>query len=143
MFSVMSGGRRSFLGITSTFRKNIKYYNPFISSILNFKPLTIFCGCTGTARFVSNLVRNPENRFSHDAVRINLTRNSSKHSVVGFSVFFLMMLFISILLGIQVNTVLLGFLFFFLMMRFISILLGIQVNTVLLGFLFFLMMLFI
>ena len=26
--------------------------------------------------------------FSHDAVHINLTRNSSKHSVVGFSVFF-------------------------------------------------------
>ena len=47
-----------------------------------------------------------------------------------------MMQFISILLGIQVNTVLLGFLFF-LMMQFISILLGIQVNTVLLGFLFF------
>ena len=31
-----------------------------------------------------------------------------------------MMQFISILLGIQVNTVLLGFLFFFLMMQFIS-----------------------
>ena len=31
---------------------------------LNFKPLTIFCGCT--AQFVSDLVRNPEDMFSHD-----------------------------------------------------------------------------
>ena len=29
----------------------------------NFKPLAIFCGCT--ARFVSGLVGNPEDRFSH------------------------------------------------------------------------------
>ena len=32
---------------------------------LNFKPLDIFCGCV--ARFVSDLVGNPEDRFSHDA----------------------------------------------------------------------------
>ena len=30
---------------------------------LNFKPLTIFCGCT--VRFVSDLVGNPEDQFSH------------------------------------------------------------------------------
>ena len=32
--------------------------------ILNFKPLAIFCGCT--VRFVSDLVGNPEDRFSHN-----------------------------------------------------------------------------
>ena len=31
---------------------------------VNFKPLAIFCGCT--ARFVSDLVGNSEDRFSHD-----------------------------------------------------------------------------
>ena len=32
--------------------------------IRNFEPLAIFCGCT--ARFLSNLVGNPEDRFSHN-----------------------------------------------------------------------------
>ena len=32
--------------------------------IKNFKPLAIFCDCT--ARFVSDLVGNPEHRFSHN-----------------------------------------------------------------------------
>ena len=31
---------------------------------LLFKPLAIFCGCTD--RFVSDLVGNPEDRFSHN-----------------------------------------------------------------------------
>ena len=31
---------------------------------LLYKPLSIFCGCT--ARFVSDLVGNPEDRFSHN-----------------------------------------------------------------------------
>ena len=37
---------------------------PFIDTYLiqNFKPLAIFCECT--ARFVSDLVGNPEDRFS-------------------------------------------------------------------------------
>ena len=35
---------------------------------LNFKPLIIFCGCT--ARFVSDLVGNPEDQFSHDEAQI-------------------------------------------------------------------------
>ena len=30
----------------------------------NFNPLAVFCGCT--AQFVSDLVRNPEDRFSHN-----------------------------------------------------------------------------
>ena len=34
------------------------------STIRNFKPLVIFCDCT--ARFVSNLVGNPEDRFSQN-----------------------------------------------------------------------------
>ena len=32
--------------------------------IRNFQPLAIFCGCT--ARFLSDLVGNPEDRFSHN-----------------------------------------------------------------------------
>ena len=32
------------------------------------KPLAIFCGCT--ARFVSDLVGNPEDRFSHNEAQI-------------------------------------------------------------------------
>ena len=35
---------------------------------LNFKPLAIFCGCT--ARFVSDLVGNPEDRLSHDEAQM-------------------------------------------------------------------------
>ena len=38
------------------------------SQILNFKPLAFYCGCT--FRFVSDLVGNPEDRFSHDAGHI-------------------------------------------------------------------------
>ena len=39
--------------------------------IRNLKPLAIFCGCT--ARFVSGLVGNSEDRFSYDAARSTLT----------------------------------------------------------------------
>ena len=38
--------------------------NPSSILIRNCKPLAIFCGCT--ARFVSDLVGNPEDRFSHN-----------------------------------------------------------------------------
>ena len=41
------------------------------ASIRNLKPLAIFCGCT--ARFVSDLVGNPEDRVSYDAARSTLT----------------------------------------------------------------------
>ena len=34
----------------------------------NVKPSAIFCGCT--ARFVSDLVGNPEDRFSHNEAQI-------------------------------------------------------------------------
>ena len=36
----------------------------------NFKHLAIFCGCT--AWFVSDLVGNPEDRFSHNEAQIRL-----------------------------------------------------------------------
>ena len=39
-------------------------HNPSTSYIRNFKPLVILCGYT--ARFVSDLVGNPEDRFSHN-----------------------------------------------------------------------------
>ena len=38
------------------------------STIQNIKHLSIFCGCT--ARFVSDLVGNPEDRFSRDTAQI-------------------------------------------------------------------------
>ena len=37
-------------------------------SEINFKPLAIFCSCT--AWFVSDLVENPEDRFSHNEAHI-------------------------------------------------------------------------
>ena len=45
-------------------------YNSSTTLIRNFKPLAIFCGCT--ARFVSDLVGNPEDRFSHNKALIIL-----------------------------------------------------------------------
>ena len=41
------------------------------ASIRNLKPLAIFCGCI--ARFVSDLVGNPEDRVSYDTARSTLT----------------------------------------------------------------------
>ena len=38
---------------------------------------TIFCGCT--ARFVSDLVGNPEDRFSHDAAYIKFQMETVWH----------------------------------------------------------------
>ena len=37
---------------------------PLLPKIRNFKHLAILCGCT--ARFVLDLVGNPEDRFSHN-----------------------------------------------------------------------------
>ena len=41
---------------------------PLLSKIQNFKPLAIFCDCT--AGFVSDLVGNPEDRFSQKEAQI-------------------------------------------------------------------------
>ena len=41
-----------------------RYYNSPSSKIRKIKRLAIFCGCT--AWFVSDLVGNPEDRFSRD-----------------------------------------------------------------------------
>ena len=38
--------------------------------IPNFKPLAILCGCT--ARFVSDLVGNSEDRFSHNEAQMSV-----------------------------------------------------------------------
>ena len=43
----------------------------------NFKPLAIFSDCT--ARFVSDLVGHPEDRFSHNEAHILLSLESSCH----------------------------------------------------------------
>ena len=50
--------------IDSTIRLLPKYQIP------NFKPLTIFCGCT--ARFVLYLVEKPEDRFYDDEAHTSL-----------------------------------------------------------------------
>ena len=42
---------------------------PFTFEIRNFKPLDIFCICA--ARFVSDLVGNPEDRFSPDEAHLS------------------------------------------------------------------------
>ena len=47
-----------------------RLYNPSTSYAGNFKPLAIFCGCT--ARFVSDLVGNPQDRFSHNEAHIKV-----------------------------------------------------------------------
>ena len=44
---------------------------PLLSKSEIFKPLAIFCGCT--ARFVSDLVGNPEDRFSQNEAHIMMT----------------------------------------------------------------------
>ena len=43
---------------------------PLLPKSENFKPLAIFCGCT--AWFVSDLVGNPEDRFSHNQAHIKV-----------------------------------------------------------------------
>ena len=57
--------------LISAFVFATRIVNPSTSTIQNFKPLAIFCGCT--ARFVSDLVRNPKGRFSCDTAYISLT----------------------------------------------------------------------
>ena len=48
--------------------QHICFSNADSTSPLFLKSLTIFCGCT--ARFVSDMVGNPENRFIRDEVHI-------------------------------------------------------------------------
>ena len=47
---------------------------PLLPKSENFKPLTIFCG--STARFVSDLIENPKNRFSHDTALLILYKKN-------------------------------------------------------------------
>ena len=44
---------------------------PLLSKSENFKLLAIFCGCT--ARFVSDLVGNPEDRFSQNEAHLKIS----------------------------------------------------------------------
>ena len=46
------------------------------AEVQNFKPLAIFCGCT--ARFVSDLVGNPKDWFSHNEAQITQGRQHRK-----------------------------------------------------------------
>ena len=52
------------------FRYTDSTLHKFTTYIRNFKPLAILCICT--ARFVSGLVGNPEDRFSHNEAPIRL-----------------------------------------------------------------------
>ena len=56
-------------------RLGFRYTNstiPLLPNCENFKPLAIFCDCT--ARFVSDLVGNPEDRFSQNEAHFSLSR---------------------------------------------------------------------
>ena len=50
------------------------YIDPSASKIQNLKPLAVFCDCT--AQFVSDIVGNPEDKFSHDTAHFVLFQNS-------------------------------------------------------------------
>ena len=67
-----------------------RYMDSTILLILNFKSLTILCGCT--AQFVWNLVGNPEDRFSHYEAHLSVIikyppymRRDARKSVLGVS----------------------------------------------------------
>ena len=47
---------------------------PLLPKLENFKPPAIFCGCT--VRFMSGLVGNPEDQFSHNEALIFLNYNT-------------------------------------------------------------------
>ena len=54
--------------LISVFVFATRIVHPSSSYIQNFKPLAILCGCT--AQFVSDLVGNPEDQFSHNEAQI-------------------------------------------------------------------------
>ena len=69
--SRITGGTEKFsTGVSGLVKKNLDCTVVQSLYFLNFKPLAIFCGCT--ARFVFVLVRNAEDRFSHDRAEINV-----------------------------------------------------------------------
>ena len=53
-------------------------YNPSTFYKQNFQHLAIFCGCT--ARFVSDQVRIPEDRFSHNEAHLGIKNNGPGQS---------------------------------------------------------------
>ena len=57
---------------------------PILSKSEIFKHLAISCGCT--ARFVSDLVGNPEDRFSHNEAHMSLLTRKSVFSVSNISI---------------------------------------------------------
>ena len=50
----------------------LRQYNTSSFFIRNFKPVVSFCGCAG--RFVSDLVTNPEDRFSRGEAHMVITK---------------------------------------------------------------------
>ena len=53
--------------VSATWIEKILY---LLSLLRNFKPLAVFCGCS--LRFVSDLVGNLENRFSHNEAQMTI-----------------------------------------------------------------------
>ena len=51
-----------------------RYIDPSTLLIRNYKPLAIFCSCT--ARYLSDLVVNPDDRFSQNEAHIGHFRNA-------------------------------------------------------------------
>ena len=69
--------------LISAFVFAIRIINPSTNYFRNFQPLAIFCGCTD--RFVSDLVGNPEDRFSHKEALLILTVNQANTAVNSLS----------------------------------------------------------
>ena len=59
---------------TADHRPCFRYIDSKSLFFRNFKPPAIFCGCT--ARFVSDLVGNPEDRFSHNEAQMSFDLDS-------------------------------------------------------------------
>ena len=57
-----------------------RYMDSTIPLLRNFKPLDVFCDWT--ARFVSDLVWNPEDRYSHEEAQIIMSISDSNACLV-------------------------------------------------------------
>ena len=64
---------------------------PQLSKIRNSMPLSLLCG--HTVRFLSDLFGNPEDRFSHDAAKIQITEGQSRAVVRNYCCLNLVMVF--------------------------------------------------
>ena len=67
--------------------------SPLLSKSKKFKPLTIFCDCTG--RFVSHSVGNPEDRFSHVEAQMNKYKHIAERQIIIIIIIIIIIMFSS------------------------------------------------